>query len=103
MAWIGEVDAEGSGTCDFPGFLSLMGRSMNKETETEKQLIEAFKAFDKDSSGLISLAEVRHVLTNVSGEKLDDEDVDEILRDAEVDGDEYINYEKLVHAMLGVK
>merc|ERR1712118_654492 len=42
---INEVD--GNGTIDFPEFLSLMARKM-KDTDTEEELIEAFKVFDRD-------------------------------------------------------
>jgi hypothetical protein len=71
---INEVDADGNGTIDFPQFLSLMARKM-KDTDTEEELIEAFKVFDRDGNGFISAAELRHVMTNL-GEKLTDEEVD---------------------------
>ena len=35
--------------------------------------------FDKDGNGFISAAELRHVMTNL-GEKLTDEEVDEMIR-----------------------
>jgi len=72
-------------TIDFPEFLSLMSRKM-KDTDTEEELIEAFKVFDRDGNGFISAAELRHVMTNL-GEKLTDEEVDEMIREADVDGD----------------
>ena len=77
---INEVDADGNGTIDFPEFLSLMARKM-KDTDTEEELIEAFKVFDRDGNGFISAAELRHVMTNL-GEKLTDEEVDEMIREA---------------------
>jgi calmodulin len=40
---------------------------------------QAFKVFDKDGNGFISAAELRHVMTNL-GEKLTDEEVDEMIR-----------------------
>ncbi|XP_028103242.1 proline-rich receptor-like protein kinase PERK1, partial [Camellia sinensis] len=55
---INEVDADGNGTIDFPEFLNLMARKM-KDTDSE---------------------ELRHVMTNL-GEKLTDEEVDEVERD----------------------
>merc|ERR1712232_33441 len=81
---INEVDADGNGTIDFPEFLSLNARKM-KDTDTEEELIEAFKVFDRDGSGFISAAELRHVMTNL-GEKLTDEEVDEMIREADIDG-----------------
>ena len=62
---------------------------------TEEELIEAFKVFDRDGNGFISAAELRHVMTNL-GEKLTDEEVDEMIREADVDGDGQINYEEFV-------
>merc|ERR1719203_1328073 len=80
---INEVDADGNGTIDFPEFLSLQARKM-KDTDTEEELIEAFRAFDRDGSGFISAAELRHVMTNL-GEKLTDEEIDEMIAEADVD------------------
>jgi calmodulin len=103
---INEVDADGNGTIDFPEFLTLMARKM-KDSDTEEELIEAFKVFDRDGNGLISAAELRHVMTNL-GEKLTDEEVnlyfyikvDEMIREADIDGDGHINYEEFVRMMM---
>merc|ERR1712151_427786 len=65
----------------------------------EEELIEAFKVFDRDGNGFISAAELRHVMTNL-GEKLTDEEVDEMTREADVDGDGQINYEEFVKMMM---
>ena len=68
-----------------------------KDTDTEEELIEAFKVFDRDGNGLISAAELRHVMTNL-GEKLTDEEVDEIIRAADADCDGHMNHEEFVWA-----
>ena len=44
------------------------------DTDTEEEIKEAFKVFDKDGNGFISAAELRHVMTSL-GEKLSDEEV----------------------------
>ena len=95
---INEVDADGNGTIDFPEFLSLMARKM-KDTDTEEELIEASKVCDRDGNGFISAVELRHVMTNL-GEKLTDEEVDEMIREADVDGDGQTNYEEFVKMMM---
>ena len=111
---INEVDADGNGTIDFPEFLTMMARKM-KDTDSEEEIKEAFKVFDKDGNGFISAAELRHVMTNLGrhlpfsfcgpsltritrfiGEKLTDTEVDEMIREADVDGDGQINYEEFV-------
>ncbi|KAG6539173.1 hypothetical protein ZIOFF_004326 [Zingiber officinale] len=95
---LNEVDADGNGTIDFPEFLNLMARKM-KDTDSEEELREAFRVFDKDQNGFISAAELRHVMTNL-GEKLTDEEVDEMIREADVDGDGQINYDEFVKVMM---
>uniref|UniRef100_A0A182FKE2 EF-hand domain-containing protein n=1 Tax=Anopheles albimanus TaxID=7167 RepID=A0A182FKE2_ANOAL len=82
----------GNGTIDFPEFLTMMARKM-KDTDSEEEIREAFRVFDKDGNGFISAAELRHVMTNL-GEKLTDEEVDEMIREADIDGDGQVNYEE---------
>ncbi|KAK7901519.1 hypothetical protein WMY93_018288 [Mugilogobius chulae] len=128
---INEVDADGNGTIDFPEFLTMMARKM-KDTDSEEEIREAFRVFDKvqqqqknsgswhwvfkfsssfllltfsslircaqDGNGYISAAELRHVMTNL-GEKLTDEEVDEMIREADIDGDGQVNYEEFVQMM----
>jgi hypothetical protein len=93
-----QIDADGSGTIDFPEFLTMMARKM-KDTDSEEEILEAFKVFDKDGNGFISAAELRHIMTNL-GEKLTDEEVDEMIREADIDGDGQINYEEFVKMMM---
>ncbi|EEC16524.1 calmodulin, putative [Ixodes scapularis] len=56
------------------------------------------QVFDRDGNGFITAAELRHVMTTL-GEKLTDEEVDEMIREADVDGDGQINYEEFVALM----
>ena len=87
---IEEVDDDGSGSIDFPEFLSTMARKM-KESDTNEELVKAFKVFDDSGNKLISAEELRRVMTNL-GEKLTKAEVDEMIREADVDGDGYINF-----------
>ena len=95
---INEVDADGNGTIDFPEFLTMMARKM-KDTDSEEEILEAFKAFDENDDGFISAAEARNVLTKL-GEKLTDEEADLTILEADVDGDSRINYKEFVKTMM---
>merc|ERR1719149_66521 len=88
---INEVDADGNGTIDFPEFCTLMARKM-KDTDSEEDLIEAFRIFDRNGDGTISAAELRKVLSNL-GDKLQDEEIDDMIREADVDDSSSIDYE----------
>ena len=64
-----------------------------KKAETSYDAIrEAFKVFDKEGKGSIPREEFRHIMTTL-GERLTDEEVDEMLDDADADGDGEIEYE----------
>ncbi|KAK5743104.1 Calmodulin [Elasticomyces elasticus] len=95
---INEVDADNNGTIDFPEFLTMMARKM-KDTDSEEEIREAFKVFDRDNNGFISAAELRHVMTSI-GEKLTDDEVDEMIREADQDGDGRIDYNEFVQLMM---
>ncbi|RNA33845.1 calmodulin, partial [Brachionus plicatilis] len=94
---INEIDEDayhtGNGNIDFEEFLIMMANKM-KDSDGEEELREAFRVFDKDGNGFISAAELRHVMTNL-GEKLTDDEVDEMIREADLDGDGMVNYEGL--------
>lgn len=68
-----------------------MARKM-KDTDSEEEIREAFKVFDRDNNGFISAQELRHVMTSI-GEKLTDDEVDEMIREADQDGDGRIDCE----------
>ena len=77
-------------------FLTMMARKM-KDTDSEEEIREAFKVFDRDNNGFISAAELRHVMTSI-GEKLTDDEVDEMIREADQDGDGRIDCTQLSHS-----
>ena len=63
-----------------------------QKCDQEEEIREAFRVFDKDGNGFISAAELRHVMTNL-GEKLTTEEVDDMIREADADGDGQVNYD----------
>ena len=52
VAFFAKFISTGNGTIDFPEFLTMMARKM-KDTDSEEEILEAFKVFDKDGNGSI--------------------------------------------------
>ncbi|XP_045186892.1 calmodulin-A-like [Mercenaria mercenaria] len=66
--------------------------------ETEDELKDAFRIFDKDGAGYLDAKELRHVLENL-GERMRADEVDEMFREVEISGDNQINYEDMVRTI----
>ncbi|VEN57506.1 unnamed protein product, partial [Callosobruchus maculatus] len=91
---VNQVDSDGNGTIEFNEFLQMMSKKM-KDADGEEELREAFRVFDKNNDGLISSNELRHVMTSL-GERLSEEEVDDMIKEADLDGDGQVNYEEFV-------
>uniref|UniRef100_F6RRE5 Calmodulin-like n=2 Tax=Ciona intestinalis TaxID=7719 RepID=F6RRE5_CIOIN len=98
-SYIEEADAEGMGWVDVAEFLTIMAGKVKEPVDTEDTIKEAFRVFDKDSNGFIAAAELRQVMTSI-GESLTEEEVEEMIRSADMDGDGQINYEDFVTRMM---
>lgn len=79
------------GKMDFSEVMKILAIKTKEPPETEEYLREAFRAFDKDGSGNITLIELRQIMTN-HGEKLSDEEVAEMIQEAD-DGKGEVHYE----------
>ena len=93
-----DVDEDKSETIDFKEFLGLMAKKM-KENDSEDELIDAFKVFDRDDNGKISAHELRYVMLS-SGEDLTEQVIQEMVLEADTDGDGFIDYEEFVRIMM---
>jgi len=96
---IEEADAEGMGWVDIADFLKIMAKKCKEPIDTEEDIRQAFRVFDKESNGFIPAAEIRQVLTTI-GDVLEEEEIDELIRQADVDGDGQVNYEEFVTRMM---
>mmetsp|Transcript_35315 Transcript_35315/g.80687 ORF Transcript_35315/g.80687 Transcript_35315/m.80687 type:complete len:145 (-) Transcript_35315:60-494(-) len=89
----------GGQSVNFDTLCQIMGTRLEGEQESEDDIVEAFRVFDKDGQGTISLGELTHVLTNL-GEKLSEEDVEELLKEAGMRSDT-IDYRSFTKIILG--
>ena len=85
------VRSLGNGEIDFEEFLQMMSKKITTN-DTEEEIRDAFRIFDKDGNGLISAHELRQIMMNL-GEKVTDEELDEMMREADLNGDGQIDYE----------
>lgn len=71
---VNEIDQDGNHEIDFQEFLTLMARQADTR-DSAQEIIEAFKVFDKNGDGYISLSELKQVFNSI-GEKLSDEELE---------------------------
>jgi calmodulin len=92
-----DVDENGDGTIDFKEFLGIIAEKL-KSTGNKQELIEAFKLIDKDGLGALPVYQFRYLMSN-SGENIEEEEIDEMIKEADVDGDGTINFDELIRMM----
>ena len=63
-----------------------------KKSDSDAELRAAFEVFDRDGNGTISADELRHLMKSI-GEDLTDQDIDEMIKEADKDGDGNIDCE----------
>ncbi|XP_053143533.1 calcium-binding protein 2-like [Hemicordylus capensis] len=90
------------GKVDFDDFVELMGPKMLAETADMigvKELRDAFREFDTNGDGQISIAELREAMRKLLGQQLNYREVDEILKDVDLNGDGLVDFEEFVRMM----
>eukprot|EP01132_Coremiostelium_polycephalum_P005538 gene5538-6897_t len=86
---IKEID-DGSGLVTYQQFLNLMQRKM-QYSDSEADIKQAFKVFDKKGNGYANIADLKHTLTSI-GEKLTKEEFDNMMKEAKtVDGQIHVD------------
>mmetsp|Transcript_7473 Transcript_7473/g.6801 ORF Transcript_7473/g.6801 Transcript_7473/m.6801 type:complete len:168 (+) Transcript_7473:46-549(+) len=94
---IAEVDKEGTGTIEYQDFLDLMTVKM-AERDPLEEIRKAFKLFDDDDSNFISLKNLRRVAKEL-GETMTDDELQEMIDEADRDGDGQISEEEFIRIM----
>jgi centrin-1 len=94
---IAEIDAEGAGTVGYDDFLALMTAKM-AERDPREEVIKAFRLFDDDETGKITFKNLKRVAKEL-GEAITDEELQEMIDEADRDGDGEVSEEEFFRIM----
>ena len=84
---------------DFESFSKVLNRPGGfRDPGEPEEYCRGFQVFDKEMTGFIGVGQLRYILTNL-GEKMSDEEVDELLKAVDTSSGE-INYTELVRTIL---
>ena len=92
-AFLKATDTDHNGAIDFQEFVSMMGKKARRGP-----LLLAFKTFDKNGDGFISMDELRKGL-KASGDNVSETELECIMARADTDGDGKVNYEEFAAMM----
>lgn len=100
-AYLRSAKADQSGFVNLSQFTEMMRKSIS-QMETPESVLNAFLAFDKLETGLISVSELKHALTNFGPEVLSQSEADAFEREAQsyVNRDGKIDYREMMKLLL---
>lgn len=94
-----DYDDDKNGNLDFSEFLKMMCRNKVVLTELADENIKAaFKAMDKDNNGYLEKVELLQVMRSL-GEQLTEKDVEDMIKEGDLDEDGRINFEEFTIIM----
>ncbi|XP_034115833.1 uncharacterized protein DDB_G0290301 [Drosophila albomicans] len=100
-----EIDVDGDGNVSFEEFVDILSNmtyedksGLSSADQEERELRDAFRVFDKHNRGYITASDLRAVLQCL-GEDLDEEDIEDMIKEVDVDGDGRIDFYEFVHAL----
>merc|ERR1712110_1344098 len=93
-----EMDKDGDATVDFEEFCVMMAEKMNQK-DGKEELLKGFKLFDDDNTGKISMKNFKRVAKEL-GESLSDKELEEIIAEADTDGDGEISESEFLAVMV---
>ena len=94
---ISDIDKDGSGNIDYQEFLEMMTTKMS-EKDSKEEILKAFRLFDDEEKGKISFRNLKRVAKEL-GETMTDEELHEMIEEADRDGDGEINEEEFMRIM----
>ena len=99
---IEDIDEDGSGLLEFAEFCQLAAKFLVEEDEEalKKELKEAFRIYDKEQLGYISIETLKEILRELDN-KLTEEDLDSIIEEVDEDGSGTLDFDEFMDMMAG--
>jgi calmodulin len=94
-----EADIDANGVIDISDFAALYAMKINSAEETENDLIETFKFYDVNSTGYITTSNLMYAMERL-GCKLTPAEAEEMIREADLDGDGRMDYRDFRRVMM---
>lgn len=94
---IDDADASANGVISLPVFIRMMTKKRD-EMNPDEEIRRAFKLFADEESNGIRLADIKRVSLEL-GEALTDEELRDIIEEADRDNDGIISFEEFVYVM----
>ena len=91
-----KLNTNNDSVLSFDEFIDFMREyHLSKNKTNTNEVVEAFQVFDKNNNGVLSIRELKHILTNL-GNKFSEEEVEEIFKEVDLDQDGNISYREFV-------
>uniref|UniRef100_A0A671QSU2 Centrin, EF-hand protein, 2 n=1 Tax=Sinocyclocheilus anshuiensis TaxID=1608454 RepID=A0A671QSU2_9TELE len=94
---IAEVDKDATGKISFSDFMTVMTQKM-AEKDSKEEILKAFRLFDNAETGKISFRNLKRVAKELR-ENLTDEELQEMIDEADRDGDGEANQQEFLRIM----
>ena len=98
MEMIREVDDDLDGQINIDEFMHLMARKMKDTTDTDEELAQGFDQFDKNKDKSICIDDLRALMEEL-GEALTDEDLNDMIRVADLDETGRISFDEFTKVL----
>ncbi|XP_057791531.1 calcium-binding allergen Ole e 8-like [Salvia miltiorrhiza] len=88
-----ELDTDRDGHINLEEFAAFCNGSTDPYHSAEKELREAFKLYDQDHDGKISVAELHQILSRL-GDRSSEHDCAGMIKSVDSDGDGFVNFQE---------
>ncbi|CAG2166580.1 unnamed protein product [Oppiella nova] len=98
---VAQIDTNNNGLVTFDQFMAVFTQRM-ADSEKEEEMREAFKVLDKDGNGFLPIPYLKRLMTEM-GDKMTNEEWDQLLETISMTGNEDINYEEMITILMSTQ